>query len=234
MKKQLTGSGPVETPKPMMVPPALAPAAAAAAAPAAVPESAKPVTEPAPPPLPARPQTRLERWMPLFYIALTTGAEVGFIECYCHWHGAQFLLPNPLDLYSAANIAKLSQIDFVGKPSVMSLTAEILMWSSLGVWSKRISDMADRYRAHPPDLPYDLAVYIGLLGCRTSIAAAVMIVLKLSGFKIFNMSLDNFDVAVGLAFILGYFGEHTERLLGRIREQLFGKKDLLRNSDKKK
>lgn len=234
MKKLLTGSG--DVPKPMMVPsasqpvtlPPAVPVSAAAAAPG------KEVSEPAPVPPPALPQTTLERWMPLFYIALTTGAEVGFIECYCHWHGAQFLLPNPLNLYSAANITRLTQIGFVGGPSVMSLTAEILMWSSLGVWSKRISDMADRYRAHPPDLPYDLAVYIGLLGCRTSIAAAVMIVLKLSGFKIFNMSLDNFEVAVGLAFILGYFGEHTERLLSRIREQVFGKKDLLRHPDKKK
>jgi hypothetical protein len=49
---------------------------------------------------------------------------------------------------------------------------------------------------------------------RTSIAAAVMINLKLSGFKIFNISLENFEATVGIAFILGYFGEHTERLLG--------------------
>jgi hypothetical protein len=94
--------------------------------------------------------------------------------------------------------------------------------------------MADRYRAHPPDLPYDLAVYIGLLGCRTSIAAAVMIVLKLSGFKIFNISLENFEATVGIAFILRYFGEHTERLLGRIREQVFGKKTLFEESGKGK
>jgi hypothetical protein len=170
--------------------------------------------------------TTLERWSPLLYIALTTGAEVGFIECYCHWHGAQFLLPNPLNLYSPENIRKLMQIGFVaGMPSVMSITAEILMWSSLGVWAQRIAGMAKRYRENKPDLPYDLAVYIGLLGSHTSIAAAVMIVLKLSGFRIFGISLDSFEATVGIAFMLGYFGEHTERLLKNLREQLFGKKD---------
>src|SRR5579859_4085555 len=44
---------------------------------------------------------KLEAWLPLFYIGAITTAEVIFIECYCHWHGAQFLLPYPWDLYSA-------------------------------------------------------------------------------------------------------------------------------------
>ena len=85
--------------------------------------------------------------------------------------------------------------------------------------------MASRYRTQRTNPPYDLAVYIGLLGCHTSIAAAVMIVLKLSGFKIFNISLDSFEATVGIAFILGYFGEHTEKLMTKLREQVFGKKD---------
>jgi hypothetical protein len=172
------------------------------------------------------PLTIFERWSPLLYIALTTGAEVMFIECYCHWHGAQFLLPNPLNLYSVENVRKLSHIGFPdNSSSVMNLTAEILMWSSLGVWSQRIAGMAERYRKHRPDLPYDLAVYIGLLGCHTSIAAAVIIILNLSGFQIFGVSLNDFDAVVGIAFVLGFFGEHTERLLTSIREQVFGKKD---------
>jgi hypothetical protein len=177
------------------------------------------------------PLQAVEPWLPLFYIGMITVAELAFIECYCHWHGAQFLLPNPFHLYSADNISKLSQIGFVGPtpPSVMGFTAEILMWASLGVWSQRISGMVARYRDRRPVPSHDLAEYIGILGCHTSIAAAVMIVLKLSGFKIFNISLDNFDATVGVAFVLGYFGDHTNRLLIRLRNQLFSEKNLPKN-----
>ncbi|MFZ0743391.1 MAG: hypothetical protein WAM85_03250 [Terracidiphilus sp.] len=178
--------------------------------------------------LQTRPIGKFETWLPLLYIGAITAAELVFIECYCHWHGAQFLLPNPFNLYSAENIEKLSKIGFVSgsPPTTMDFTAEILMWASLGVWSQRISGMTVRYRLRRPNPPHDLAEYIGILGCHTSIAAAVMIVLKLSGFKMFNISLDSFEACAGTAFILGYFGKETERLLVRMRGQLFGKKNL--------
>jgi len=137
---------------------------------------------------PSKLASLLNRWGALVYLALTTCAEMVFIELYCHWHGAQFLLPNPLNLYSAANIDKLCQISFVGlakagdAPSVMSFTAEILMWSSLGVWARRVSRMADRYHRRTPDFAYDVANYIGILGAHTSVAAAVLIILKLTNF----------------------------------------------------
>jgi hypothetical protein len=200
----------------------LAPAIAAAPAVDVVVAAAEPAPAVAP-------RTTLERWLPLMYIGLITGAEIIFIECYCHWHGAQFLLPNPLKLYSPDNIHKLSEIGFDGQPTVMRFTAEILMWASLGVWSERVAGMVKRYEDRRPDLPHDLTEYIGSLGCHTSIAAAVMIVLKLSGFKIFSISLENFEATAGIAFILGYFGQYTEQLLTRIRIQVFGKKDLLKN-----
>jgi len=176
----------------------------------------------------AKPVLTLASWLPLLYIMAITAAELVFIECYCHWHGAQFLLPNPFNLYSADNIARLSKITFVGgsPASTMDFTAEILMWASLGVWSQRIATMSVRYQKQAPSPPHDLAEYIGILGCHTSIAAALMIVLKLSGFKVFSISLDSFEATAGTAFILGYFGKQTDLLLTRIRDQVFGKKNL--------
>jgi hypothetical protein len=184
--------------------------------------------EPAPQPL-----LKFVTWLPLLYIMAITSAEMVFIECYCHWHGAQFLLPNPFNLYSADNIAKLSKISFVGgsPASTMDFTAEILMWGSLGVWSQRISSMVARYQKQVPNPPHDLAEYIGILGCHTSIAAALMVVLKLSGFKVFGISLDTFEATAGTAFILGHFGKQTEYLLTRIRDQVFGKKNLPREHE---
>jgi hypothetical protein len=180
-----------------------------------------------------RPRSLFAQWAALIY-ALTTGlAEAVFIEAYCHWHGAQFLLPNPFQFYSPENIAKLANIDFVarvggvptGSPTVMSMAAEILMWSSLGVWAQRISTMAARYRDQEPNLPYDLATYIGILGCHTGVAAGVLIILKLSSFHIFNVSVDNFEATVGAAFLLGYFGDETVKTFGKLRETLFKERD---------
>ena len=184
--------------------------------------------EPAP-----QPMLKLVTWLPLLYIMAITTAELVFIECYCHWHGAQFLLPNPFNLYSADNIVKLSKISFVGGSpvSTMDFTAEILMWASLGVWAQRISGMVARYQKQVPNPPHDLAEYIGILGCHTSIAAALMVVLKLSGFKVFGISLDSFEATAGTAFILGYFGKQTEYLLIRLRDQVFGKKNLPREHE---
>jgi hypothetical protein len=179
----------------------------------------------------APPAARFASWLPLLYMLAITAAELTFIELYCHWHSAQLLFPNPFDLYSPQNISRLSKITFVSgsPPSTMDFTAEILMWASLGVWSQRISGMTARYQKHVPNPPHDLAEYIGILGCHTSIAAAVMIVLKLSGFKMFGISLDSFEATAGTAFILGYFGKQTEQLLTRLRDQLLGPKNLPRN-----
>jgi hypothetical protein len=194
----------------------------------ALPAHATAAEEPVPPPI-----HKLIAWLPLLYIMAITCSEMVFIECYCHWHGAQFLLPNPLNLYSAENIDKLSKIGFVGgsPASTMAFTAEILMWASIGVWSKRISGMVAHYQKQVPNPPHDLTEYIGILGCHTSIAAAFMVVLKLSGFKMFGVSLDSFEATAGTAFILGYFGKQTDALLNRIRDQVFGKKNLPREHE---
>lgn len=183
---------------------------------------------------PHAPETRGElafvRWAALFYILITMFAEAIFVELYCHWHGAQFLLPNPLNFYSQENIRLLSNITFVatgpdGGPTVMSMTAEILMWSSLGIWAQRIAGMVKRYDKEIPDLPRDLAIYIGILGSQTAVAAGVIILLKLSKFTIFGVSVDNFEATAGLAFLLGFFGRETMAFFGGLRGKIFGKRN---------
>jgi hypothetical protein len=168
----------------------------------------------------------LAYWAPLFYIVMTGIAQIAFIEMYCRWHGAWFLFPNPLNLYDPENVAKLANMDFVayvnGVPTTMSVAAEVLMWSSLGVWAQRLFGMSRRYRQRRPDLPHDIATYIGILARNTSIAATVIIILRLSDFSVFGVSLDRFDATVGTAFLLGFFGEDTYRLLCKLRDTLLG------------
>lgn len=169
------------------------------------------------------------RWAALIYILVTGAAEAVFVELYCHWHGAQFLLPEPWLLYSPQNIAALAHINFVARigpnptdpPTVMSMAAEILMWSSLGVWARRIAGMVKRYQESAPDLPHDLATYIGILGCQTGVVAGVLILLRLSNFHVFNVSVNDFEATVGLAFLLGYFGDETVLYFGQLRKAVF-------------
>lgn len=166
------------------------------------------------------------RWGALFYIVLTGIAQMAFIEMYCRWHGAWFLFPNPFRLYDPANIDRLARMDFVayvnGVPTTMSVAAEVMMWSSLGVWAQRLFGMSRRYQRRLPDFPHDVATYIGILARNTSIAATVIIILRLSDFSVFGVSLDRFDATVGTAFLLGFFGGDTYKLLCKIRDGLFG------------
>ncbi len=95
------------------------------------------------------------------------------------------------------------------------------MWASLGIWAQRISGMVKRYEETPPNPPHDLATYIGILGCQTGVVAGVLILLKLTNFHVFNVSVDNFEATVGLAFLLGYFGDETIKFFGRLRKSIF-------------
>lgn len=159
----------------------------------------------------------MRRWAALLYIALTGLAEVFFIELYCRWHGAVFISPN---LFSPENIQILTNIDFVGGPTPMSITAEVLMWSSLGVWAQRVFGMVRRYTSSEPNLPIDMATYIGLLGRNVTIAAIVVIVLVLADFSIFNISIKTFETVIAIAFVLGVFGDETFAFLEGIRGQI--------------
>ncbi|MGA7340680.1 MAG: hypothetical protein WBE72_00690 [Terracidiphilus sp.] len=187
--------------------------------------------EPQPQATPGR--TGFARWAALVYILVSGFAEAAFVELYCHWHGAQFLLPDPRKFYSPENIALLAKINFVattgpnftGGPTAMSMTAEILMWSSLGIWARRVAGMVKRYSDRTPDPAHDLAEYIGILGSQTAVVAGVLILLKLSSFKIFGVSVDDFEATAGMSFLLGYFGDETVVFFSKLRRTIFGKRN---------
>lgn len=171
------------------------------------------------------PASLYAHWAPLIYIVMTGLAQIMFIEMYCRWHGAYFIsLPNPLGFYDPANIDTLANLNFIkvvdGVPTTMSIAAEVMAWSSVGVWAQRMYSMARRYRRQVPDFPYDVAVYIGMLARNTSIAATIIIILRLTKFSIFEVSLDRFDATVGLSFVLGFFGSDAYLFLCRIRDKI--------------
>jgi hypothetical protein len=166
----------------------------------------------------------VQTWGALAYIGLTTVSEVFFIELYCRWHGARLLT---LDLYSPQNVAALSKIGFVGgtPPSPMSIVAEVLMWSSLGVWAARAYTMITRYEGKRYNPPRDVADYIGTLIRNTSIAAIIITLLNVSKFQVFGQSVNNFEATAGLSFLLGFFGDDAYRLICALRDKAFAKLD---------
>jgi hypothetical protein len=164
----------------------------------------------------------IQTWGALAYIAATTASEVFFIELYCRWHGARFLT---LDLYSPQNVTALTKIGFVGglPPSPMSMIAEVLMWSSLGVWAARAFTMTTRYEGKRINPPHDVADYVGTLIRDTSVAAVIITLLNISKFQVFGKSVDDFASTAGLSFLLGFFGNDAYRLICVLRDKVFAK-----------
>ncbi len=162
------------------------------------------------------------RWGILIYIVMAGLAEVFFIELYCRWHGAYFI---SLDLYNPINIGILSNINFVNGPTTMSVAAEVLMWSSLGVWAKGTYDMARHYVAREMRYALDIGSYTGTMVRNTSVAAIVVIILRLTKFSIFGVALDTssplaFDATVGISFLLGFFGDDAYRILASFKDRI--------------
>jgi hypothetical protein len=162
------------------------------------------------------------RWTVLMYIVMAGLAEVFFIQLYCWWHGAEFI---SLNLYSPANIAKLSALTFVNGPTTMSVAAEVLMWSSLGVWAQASYNIARDFVSKKTNYPLDIASYIGTMARNTSIAAIVVIILRLSKFSVFGVSLDAasplaFDATIGISFLLGFFGDDAYRIICHFRDKV--------------
>jgi hypothetical protein len=160
---------------------------------------------------------------PMLYLAMITAVEVIFIELYCRWHGARFL---SLHLYDDANISKLAGIDFVGmqsgsSPPTMSIVAEVLMWSSLGIWAFRAFTMLARYKNERINPPHDITDYASVLIRNTSIAAVIITLLALARFQVFDQSVENFQAVAGLAFILGFFGDQAYGILNTIAQKVF-------------
>lgn len=175
------------------------------------------------------PASLFQSWAALIYIGLITLAELGFIYLYCRWHGITLSLLHPFQIYSPENIRLLSQINFVAflpddlkMPTTMSFVAEVLMWSSVGVWGHRIYSMGVRYEHRRANFPFDVANYIGILARNTSIAAIILMLLHLSKFEVFGVSLERFEVTAGLAFLLGFFGDDSVRFLNKLRIAIFG------------
>jgi|SRR6185312_13978750 len=183
--------------------------------------------------------SRLEQmfWQaaPLIYLVMIGVTEIAFIELYCLWHGTSFL---SLQLFSAENVRKLAGIDFVRttaeaasgggtapKITTMAVAAEVFMWSSLGVWAQRSFTMVVRYTEQRPEPLHDMSVYIGAMIRNTSSAAIVLILLRLANLQVFGVSLNEFESVVSLAFLLGFFGDDTFRLMSNLKSKIFGQVD---------
>ncbi len=174
------------------------------------------------------------QWSLLILLIMTGAVEVFFIELYARWHGAYFL---SFDLYNPLNIDILSKITFVNGPTTMGIAAEVLMWSSLGVWAQQsyantVAMVQRKFRFVDDGLSY-----MGNMMRTCSIAAIVVIVLRLSKFSIFGVSLEatspnSFDATIGLSFLLGFFGNDAYRILTNIKNRIL--KNFLRPADEAK
>lgn len=167
-------------------------------------------------------QTWLYQWsLVLYYILIDIGMVV-IVEFYCRWHGASFF---SLNLYAPANIEMLSKINFVNGPTTLSIAAEVLTWSSVGVWAQQnyantILLIKRKFRFAENTLEF-----VGILTRNTSVASIVIILLRISKFSIFGVSLDAtnplmFDITLGLSFLLGFFGDDAYRILKGFKDQL--------------
>lgn len=164
----------------------------------------------------------LYQWSLVILLFLCALIEAVFVEFYCRWHGASFI---SLDLYSPVNVDVLSKIGFVNGPTTMSIAAEVLMWSSLGVWAQQsyanTKAMLERKFRFAQDGPQ----YIGIMMRNTSVAAIIVILLRLSNFSLFGVSLEAsnpmaFDATIGLSFLLGFFGDDAYRILFGFKNRL--------------
>jgi len=164
----------------------------------------------------------LYQWSLVLLLILCGIAQACFIEIYCRWHGAYFL---SLDLFTPDNINRLSTITFVNGATTLSMAGEVLTWSSLGVWAQQSYAMTVamvqrrfRFADHGP-------LYIGVMMRNTSVAAAIVILLRLSKFSVFGVSLDStnplaFDTTIGISFLLGFFGDDAYRILTNFKNRL--------------
>lgn len=167
-------------------------------------------------------QLWLYQWSLVTLLVITGVVQAVFIEFYCRWHGSYFI---SLDLYNPINVGVLSQIGFVGGATTMSVAAEVLTWSSLGVWANQSYVNTMKMLRRTFRFADDGPRYMGVMMRNTSIAAIIVILLRLSKFSIFGVSLDPtnplaFDFTVGLSFLLGFFGDDAYRILSNFRDRV--------------
>lgn len=172
------------------------------------------------------PKKWLYQWSVVSLLLFTTVFLVIVVEIYVRWHGTT-ILGNLNNLYNEEQVALLSQITFANGATTLSIAFEILAWSSVGVWAQqayantqRMLNRTFRFADHGP-------MYIGVMMRNTGIAAAVILLLRLAQFSVFGISLDDsnpyaFDATIGFAFILGFFGDDTIKVLSDLRDAVLG------------
>jgi len=165
------------------------------------------------------------QWSLVLALVLWSLIEAVFVQLYCLWHGANFLT---LSLYDPHNVELLSKIGFVNGSTTMSVAAEVMMWSSLGIWAQQSHKIIFAMLKHKFKFVEDSLAYTGIMMRNTSVAAIIVIILRLTKFSLFGVSLDEasplaFDATIGLSFLLGFFGKDSYTLLSRFKRSLFGK-----------
>jgi hypothetical protein len=167
----------------------------------------------------------LYQWSLVLLLVLTSLTEALFIQLYCLWHGANFFT---LSLYDPRNVDTLSRIGFVNGATTMSVAAEVMMWSSLGIWAQQSYRNIFAMLNHKFRFVHDSLGFTGIMMRNTSVAAIIVIILRLTKFSLFGVSLDEtsplaFDATIGLSFLLGFFGKDSYTLLSKLKKSLFGK-----------
>lgn len=107
----------------------------------------------------------------------------------------------------------------------MDIIAEVLVWSSLGVWAKHTFDTPKLYKNQKPDFVHDIGDYIGKMIRNVTVASIIVILFRLSKISIFEVSLNDdnpflFDAVVGISFILGVFGDDAYEILTGIKDRI--------------
>jgi len=164
----------------------------------------------------------LYQWSLVVLLVITGIVQAIFIEFYCRWHGSYFI---SWDLYNPVNVQVLSQITFVNGPTTMSVAAEVLVWSSLGVWTQQSYANTMKMLRRKFRFADDGPRYMGTMMRNTSVAAIIVIILRLSQFSLFGVSLEPsnplaFDFTIGLSFLLGFFGDDAYRILASFKERV--------------
>lgn len=168
-------------------------------------------------------QLWLYQWSLVFLLVITGIIEGIFVYLYIQWHGVY--ISSFFDIYKPESIGLLSQINFVGGPTTLSIAAEVLVWSSLGVWAQQAYINSIKMLRRQFRFADDGPKYMGIMMRNTSVAAIIVILLKLAKFSLFGVSLEAgnplaFDFTIGISFLLGFFGDDSAKILSGFRDRI--------------
>jgi len=139
-------------------------------------------------------------------------------------HGMNWPMPTP---------EQVAAFDFIGArgpgaPSIWSILLETAAWSFLGVMTRTEHRLARTIqRGIPVSLQTALAQILGDAAAGVSIAVALVALLWSSELKLVDIQLTLRGSGVGsviaVSFILGFFHDRTQRVVGLVHERFFGK-----------